>query len=119
MPFDFSKKYTPREFAQYILEDSHDIPYPTFSNQLGHVAELIRIDRQRQYGKGYYGAIKHHRELIALVNALQMIIDLGFDRDGLTKAEDLGNLVDSLVQIARDGLAGIDVLEDTRNEATE
>lgn len=105
MPYDFSKQYTPREFSEYILLESENIPFPTFSNQIGHVTELIRIDRKRQWDTGYFTAMEQCKEPAKLVNALQYIIDIGFDHDGYHNSKDLGELIDNFVDVARKALA--------------
>lgn len=38
--------------------------------------------------------------------ACTMIVDIGYDRDGYKSAEDLGGLIDELVEFARAGLRG-------------
>lgn len=54
---------------------------------------------------------------------LQMIIDIGFDYDGYSKAEHLKELIDELVDYARRGLKFINegkvVKEDTAEEDKE
>jgi hypothetical protein len=111
MLFDFSKDYSPEEFAQFILHENHERPKNDHIAKLmcdavedDYIAELIRIDRKRNYDKGYYIAIQRSKRTDILADTLQLIIDIGFDHDGYKNAKDLGELIDELVSIARNGL---------------
>ena len=105
MLFDFSKEYTPEEFANFILYENHTLP--TILEDCveeDYIAELIRIDRKKNYDRGYCTAIARSKKTNILAESLQLIIDIGFDHDGYKSAENLGDLIDELVNIARIGL---------------
>ena len=63
--------------------------------------EWLRVALKRQFWRAQVERAKIERLREALTN----IHDYGIDRDGETTAEKLGELVDELVQLAREALA--------------
>ena len=79
---------------------------PDFSYLRGLKPVIFTITRYRKdFDSLRYELSAERKKVERLREALTNIHDYGIDRDGETTAEKLGELVDELVQIAREALA--------------